>query len=582
MNALGSRSLLCLAALCAGCGGEHAPVWTSLSPPDGARLARPGLSAVGQVLTPDQPLELGRADLRVARALTLTVLGAPEDASISLRIDGEDAATRAVPADHGHVRFDLPMAGEGAALALVLEAVSVDADVLVVDPIVGPAEVGAAGNRPWDAPPDVHLLMADTFRADNLGLHVGSTPSTKPLTPALDAFAETAVRFDNARAAATWTLPSHASLFTALTPPEIGIADGLSRLGPEHVTLAERFRAAGYRTVAITDAGFVAAAFGLDQGFAHYEETGTIEEPRFERTLAAVERALDRDDGRPLLLFVQSYRAHVWTVGPETRERLGDALAFRPDDVFRSRRWKDAVLQLLGSAEHGAPMAGADYEAEVASMVANYRGASADAAAGFGRILEALEERGGAASAVTVFTSDHGEALGSHGVVSHGNGVWDGQSLVPLVVRAPGRAAGSRNDVASLLDLPRTLCALARVEPHPRWRGVDLFATGIDGSRLHAVHQTLPARVRYVAAIEWPWKLVFRDADGPQELVFAYDLGGDPAEARNLAGELEGTERERRARAFLQDLQSSRDSGQMAQPPEAVRRQLEAMGYGGR
>jgi arylsulfatase A-like enzyme len=142
--------------------------------------------------------------------------------------------------------------------------------------------------------------------------------------------------------------------------------------------------------------------------------------------------------------------------------------------------------------------------------------------------------------------------------------------------------AGTRNDVASLLDVPRTLCALAGVEPHPRWRGVDLFAPGIDGSRLHAVHQTLPARVRYVAAIEWPWKLVFRDAEGPQELVFAYDVGGDPAEARNLGSELEGTERERRARAFLEALQSGSTSGSEARPPEAVRRQLEAMGYGGR
>ena len=582
MNVLDSRCLSLVAALSAGCGGEFVPVWSSLSPPDGTQLARPGLSAVGHLMTPNRPLELGRTDLRVARALTLTLVGAPEGASIRLRVDEENAAARAIPAHHGHVRFDLPVADEDAGLALVLEAASADVEVLVVDPIVGPVEVGAPGNRPWNAPPDVHLLMADTFRADNLGLRVGSAPSTKPLTPALDAFAETAVRFDNARAAATWTLPSHASLFTALTPPEIGIVDGLSRLGPEHVTLAERFRAAGYRTVAITDAGFVAAAFGLDQGFAHYEETGTIEEPHFERTLAAGERALDRDDGRPLLLFVQSYRAHVWTVEPETRERLGDALMFRPDDVFRSPRWKGAVLELLKSAEHGAPMAGADYQAEIASMVPNYRGASADAAAGFGQVLETLEKRGGTASAVTVFTSDHGEALGSHGVVSHGNGVWDGQSRVPLLVRAPARAAGSRDDVASLLDVPRTLCALAGVEPHPRWRGVDLFASGIDGSRLHAVHQTLPARVRYIAAIEWPWKLVFRDADGPQELVFAYELGGDPEETRNLAGQLEGTERERRARAFLENLQPGEASGERAQPSEAVRGQLEAMGYGGR
>ena len=47
-------------------------------------------------------------------------------------------------------------------------------------------------------------------------------------------------------------------------------------------------------------------------------------------------------------------------------------------------------------------------------------------------------------------------------------------------------------------------------------------------------------------------------------------------------GSAPGTERERRARAFLENLQSGEASGERAQPSEAVRGQLEAMGYGGR
>ena len=37
-----------------------------------------------------------------------------------------------------------------------------------------------------------------------------------------------------------------------------------------------------------------------------------------------------------------------------------------------------------------------------------------------------------------MFTSDHGEAFGEHDVIFHGNGVWDANVRVPLVIRGPG------------------------------------------------------------------------------------------------------------------------------------------------
>ena len=108
----------------------------------------------------------------------------------------------------------------------------------------------------------------DTVRAGNLSLY----GYLRPTTPRLEQFAKTGVRFDRAIAAAPWTLPSHAAMFTGRFPHEIS-ADFRAPLDSARLTLAEAMRARGYMT-----AGFVANTYycnaenGLGRGFAHYED----------------------------------------------------------------------------------------------------------------------------------------------------------------------------------------------------------------------------------------------------------------------------------------------------------------------
>lgn len=439
-------------------------------------------------------------------------------------------------------------------------------------PAVRPAQ---SGKRP-----DVFLLVADTFRSDHIGREVVRRRDGKrlALVPALDALAAESVRFRAARAVATWTLPSHASMFSGLYPPELGMVDGQDGLPERAVTIAEQFRNAGYRTAAVTDAGYVSAGFGLAQGFAHFEEVGTVEEADLTRTLRAVDEILARDDGRPLFLFIQSYRPHSWTVDEALRERFDDALSFRPNATFRSPEWRARLLDLLRTAPHGAPMTGPEYEEIVAAMAPNYRGASASADLGFGAVLERLRARGGLDEAVLVFTSDHGESLGEHGVVSHGNSVWDSQARVPFLVRAPGLVPRDDERAVSLLDLPRTLCGLARIEPYEGWRGIDLFGD-VERAEPLLIFQTLQARTRYVAALDGGNKLIFRDEGGPRELVFAYDVDWDPAEQFNRVASVASTQLERRSRAFLESVYQSRGEAEAALPSDAVRAQLRQLGY---
>ena len=121
---------------------------------------------------------------------------------------------------------------------------------------------------PSGDPPNVLLIVLDTVRADRLSLY----GYRRPTSPTLERLARRGVRFDEARATAPWTLPSHASLFTGRWPHELDV-NWNTRLGTKFPTLAEYLGSRGYAT-----AGFVANVlycsyeFGLDRGFTHYED----------------------------------------------------------------------------------------------------------------------------------------------------------------------------------------------------------------------------------------------------------------------------------------------------------------------
>ncbi len=120
---------------------------------------------------------------------------------------------------------------------------------------------------PADAP-NVLVIVLDTVRADHLSLY----GYPRPTSPTLMRLAERGIRFDEARATAPWTLPSHASMFTGRWPYELGV-QWMTPLRNHFPTLAEYLGARGYAT-----AGFVANTMycssetGLDHGFTHYED----------------------------------------------------------------------------------------------------------------------------------------------------------------------------------------------------------------------------------------------------------------------------------------------------------------------
>ncbi|MGW0877343.1 sulfatase-like hydrolase/transferase [Streptomyces sp. NPDC002740] len=114
-------------------------------------------------------------------------------------------------------------------------------------------------------------------------------------------------------------------------------------------------------------------------------------------------------------------------------------------------------------------------------------------------VLDALEASGQADRTVVVFTSDHGEMAGSHGLRQKGNLAYDENFHVPFMITHPDVPGGSTTDaLASAVDLAPTLLSIAGLETA---RTADLHP-GLKGRSLMPVLHGQPVRDGVLTAVE--------------------------------------------------------------------------------
>jgi choline-sulfatase len=191
-------------------------------------------------------------------------------------------------------------------------------------------------------------------------------------------------------------------------------------------------------------------------------------------------------------------------------------------------------------------------------ILALYYGATTWADSALGRMLTALDEAGLADETIVVVTSDHGDNLGSHGLVQKGTP--NEESIrVPLLARWPGRlpaGAVAGEGLASLVDLAPTLLELSGLEPPPHMHGVSL-APALRGEPGKAPDAGI-VEMGHGVAVRTADRMAFIPFDAERRLAAAgtrlYDLQADPYELQNLAGDpahaAEQAELERRIREW--------------------------------
>jgi len=158
-----------------------------------------------------------------------------------------------------------------------------------------------------------------------------------------------------------------------------------------------------------------------------------------------------------------------------------------------------------------------------------------------GRLLDALRAAGRLDRTLVVLTSDHGEGLGDHELMGHVHQLYDSLLRVPLIVSLPGRLPAGRvvEEPVALVDLLPTVTDLLRlpdVAPRAGRSLVPLMLAEGAAERAAIVAETYrpEAREDLQAVVEDGFKLIVRPGGGAAEL---YDLGGDPGESVDLAGQ---------------------------------------------
>jgi arylsulfatase A-like enzyme len=428
------------------------------------------------------------------------------------------------------------------------------------------------------------MISLDTTRPDHLSLY----GYDRPTSPNLEALAQDGILMKDFLTTSSWTLPTHASLFTGLYPSThgahysdtskvaLGDAEGApqgfeafraNRLPDEAVTLAEVLRNNGYTTHAVAAGPWLKPVFGLAQGFDYYDAAfdslaGRPGDEVSELALSSIERAGEH----PFFLFLNYFDPH----DPYDPHGTSWEQFLRPGENFA--RSKEL----------------AHYDAEISFMDQQ-----------IGRVIDDMKLRNLYNSSWIIVTSDHGEHFGEHGLEVHGFSLYQG------VVRG-----------VLLIKPPRGLAL--EIDPDTRAQSVDVMPTLLDSLEISlpskmegqplgiANHPAIAELYRSVGNVRWKgerfrrelraiysrddfndksdddahdYKLIVSSKkDDPDSGLF--DLRADPEELHDLSTEQPDVVK---AMTAVLDHWSANQSALSPVPVEGLdpetRRQMEALGY---
>ena len=434
---------------------------------------------------------------------------------------------------------------------------------------------------PPAAPRVVVMYVFDALRADATG-YAGADDS---ITPELDRRAAEGVVLRRHISVAPNTKPSLKSLFTG----QAFLLEGHRKLPDELPTLAERFLDAGYLSVAFAGTPWISTGFGTGRGFM-YRPREAVYKIGPSNTNAATVHALALDW---LQTMKAEHRAFVYmhTMHPHN--------PYDPPEPFKSRFVEGNESSLEGSTKELRRIRSGSLETgpeDRERLRALYAAGLAYNDAELARFLEQLGELFEPGEVLIIFTADHGEELFDHGGVLHGYTLFEEQLRVPLVFWWPGRLEPTTIDAGTdHLDLHATLLDLiGQVDEHQEGRSLWPLVTGASAD-VKPVRFAAASGVKggiFMAASE-RYKLIWAPRLRGQwgmgqgngrsyEQEYVFDLGEDPGETRNLAGEriLEVDWLRSRLMAWIERGRIRESSpGEVEQIDDDTRRRLEALGY---
>lgn len=366
--------------------------------------------------------------------------------------------------------------------------------------------------------PNIVIVMTDQQRWDTLGVY----GNDRIRTPNLDRLAGDGALFEHAFVPVPLCIPSRASLFTGQYPSRHGVASGTGRSSMADTSnLAASLHDAGYRTI-LAGKNHVFDKNGLARWFDHvvaYDHAGRVSDGdsderavrasrkgRFDErfiedgvrdaahaptrriTSAAIDAVGDAREGdQPFFLWLSYPDPHPPYVVAEPYASMyrGQDLG---EPVMRIGELDDKPLRQRVSQRL---MRAADYSSEELRRLREiYYGMISFVDDEVGRFTDALHETGIAEDTIVVFTSDHGDYLGDHGMVRKSPAMYDCLVRVPMFIRWPGHIVPTRvtETLVESIDLAPTLLELAGVTPLSRAEGSSVAPVLNGQTKSHKSH----------------------------------------------------------------------------------------------
>jgi choline-sulfatase len=445
--------------------------------------------------------------------------------------------------------------------------------------------------QPGTRPKNILLLMSDQHRPHALG--ADGNPYAR--TPNLDALARSSVRFDSAYCSNPVCVPSRASLLTGLYTHNHGALNNSIPWPFEKKTIAHHLGRAGYMTGLIGKMHFVdAQTHGFDyhldfndwyqylgpktklyadelsransgsgmpqidalwrdagdpwkdartlddrQGFVHVGRASRIpEQDHFESFVARESVRFLKNHGRrqPFFLISSFLKPHDPFM-PAGRF----AAMYKPEDMKLPDSWGKVDLsnvprEIADSIRKNGPTPELADAEQAKKRIALYYANLAQMDDCLGKVLAALRELDLEKDTIILYTTDHGEMLGEHGLWQKFV-FYEPSAGVPLIVRVPGLTpadARSKTPVSQVQVLP-TLLELCRV-PAPSDLDGESFARDLSepgrtrDTTVYSEYNLGNDRAKYMIR-RGDFKYNYYKSDTPE----LYDLRHDPSEMRNLA-----------------------------------------------
>lgn len=381
---------------------------------------------------------------------------------------------------------------------------------------------------------NVLYVFSDQHRA----VSMPGEPYSQTIAPNLDAFRRQNFSMDNCISNYPLCTPYRGILMSGRWPQQTGLIQNEVALSAREISLGDTFRQAGYHT------GYVGKwhLSGKSQAFippgpqrlgfedwhvwnntnAHYKSwtydqvTGEKIQPKGWNCTLMTDEAVaflqKQPANQPWFLMVSWNPPHPPFNPPaEDAGRYPiDGLKFRPNV-----RLAAAGQPVKGPARFLASQDGLR-EAEQ-----GYYGGITGVDLEFARLLEALKESGQAENTIVIYTSDHGEMMGSQGRMAK-QVPFEESCRVPFYVRIPGQKSGKSSALFAAIDIYPTLCGLTAIPVPPRRGGRDL-----SGVMLGQAPRAMPTLVflmnqvpaQHVSGIEEPEGESTEDGKGTVMLV---------------------------------------------------------------